>query len=136
MIADALAWKLDKVDVQPAEPVIAKKHAESKDIQVNAGEVAGLRQEAKGIVQGKEAVVLDFRAYIGAEEEYDAITIKGVPEIRQRISPCVHGDLGTVAMIVNSIPKVINAPAGLVTMKDLPIPSAAVEDMRKYVKTV
>ena len=136
MIADALAWKLDKVVVQSAEPVIAKKHVESKDIQVNAGEVAGLRQEAKGIVQGKEAVVLDFRAYIGAEEEYDAVTIKGVPEIRQRISPCVHGDLGTVAMIVNSIPKVINAPAGLFTMKDLPIPSAAVEDMRKYLKTV
>jgi 4-hydroxy-tetrahydrodipicolinate reductase len=136
MIADALAWKLDKVVVQPAEPVIAKKHVESKDIQVYKGEVAGLRQEAKGIMKGKEAVVLDFRAYIGAEQECDAVTIKGVPEIRQRISPCVHGDLGTVAMIVNSIPKVINAPAGLVTMKDLPVPSAAVEDMRKYVKTV
>jgi len=136
MIADALAWELDKVVVQPAEAVIAKKHVESKDIQVNAGEVAGLRQKAKGIVQGKEAVVLDFRAYIGAEEEYDAVTIKGMPEVRQRISPCVHGDLGTVAMIVNSIPKVINAPAGLFTMKDLPLPSAAVEDMRKYVKTV
>jgi 4-hydroxy-tetrahydrodipicolinate reductase len=136
MIADALAWKLDKVVIQPAEPVIAKKHVESKDIKVNAGEVAGLRQEAKGIVKGKEAIVLDFGAYIGAEEEFDAVTIKGVPEIRQRISPCVHGDLGTVAMIVNSIPKVINAPAGLVTMKDLPVPSATVEDMRKYIKPV
>jgi hypothetical protein len=39
-------------------------------------------------------------------------------------------------MIVNSIPKVINAPAGLVTMKDLPVPSAALEDMRKYIKAV
>jgi hypothetical protein len=37
-------------------------------------------------------------------------------------------------MIVNSIPKVINAPAGLVVMKDLPVPSAVVEDMRKYVR--
>jgi 4-hydroxy-tetrahydrodipicolinate reductase len=136
MIADALAWKLDKVVVQSAEPVIAKKRVESKDVKVNAGEVAGLRQEAKGIVKDKEAIVLDFRAYIGAEEEFDAVTIKGMPEIRQRISPCVHGDLGTVAMIVNSIPKVINAPAGLVTMKDLPVPSAALEDMRKYIKTV
>jgi hypothetical protein len=136
MIADALAWKLDKVVVQPAEPVIARKHVESEDIRIDAGEVAGLRQEAKGIAKGKEAIVLDFRAYVGAEEEFDAVTIKGVPEIRQRISPCVHGDLGTVAMIVNSIPKVINAPAGLVTMKDLPVPSAALEDMRKYLKTV
>jgi 4-hydroxy-tetrahydrodipicolinate reductase len=46
----------------------------------------------------------------------------------------VHGDLATVAMIVNSIPKVINAPPGLLTMKDLPIPSAAIADMRKYIK--
>ena len=136
MIADALAWKLDKVVIQPAEAVIAKKPVESKDIRVSAGKVAGLRQKAKGIVKDQEVIVLDFRAYIGAKEEYDALTIKGVPEIRQRISPCVHGDMGTVAMIVNSIPKVINAPAGLVTMKDLPVPSAALEDMRKYVKTV
>jgi 4-hydroxy-tetrahydrodipicolinate reductase len=136
MIADALAWELNKLVVQPAEAVIAKKPVESKDIRVSAGKVAGLRQKAKGIAKDKEVIVLDFRAYIGAEEEYDAVTIKGVPEIRQRISPCVHGDLGTVAMIVNSIPNVINAPAGLITMKDLPVPSAALEDMRKYVKTV
>jgi hypothetical protein len=136
MIADALAWRLDKVVVQPAEAVVAKKPVESRDIRVSTGKVAGLRQKAKGFVKNKEVIILDFRAYIGAEEEYDAVTIKGVPEIRQRISPCVHGDLGTVAMIVNSIPKVINAPAGLFTMKDLPIPSAALEDMRKYVKTI
>jgi len=42
--------------------------------------------------------------------------------------------MGTVAIIVNSIPKVLNAPPGLLTMKDLPIPSAAIEDMRTYIK--
>jgi len=36
-------------------------------------------------------------------------------------------------MVVNSIPKVINAQPGLVTMKDLPIPSAVLKDMRKYI---
>jgi len=136
MIADALAWKLDKIAVEPVEPVVAKKLVQSKDIRVDAGKVAGLKQKAKGMMQGKEIVLLDFQAYIGAEEEYDSVIIKGVPEIRQKISPCVHGDLGTIAMIVNSIPKVINAPAGLLTMKDLPIPSAALEDMRKYVKEI
>jgi hypothetical protein len=35
-------------------------------------------------------------------------------------------------MIVNSIPRIMNAPPGLLTMKDLPVPVAAVEDMRKY----
>ena len=133
MIADALTWKLDKIIVEKVEPVIAEKSAGSKDIKVSIGKVAGLRQKAKGVMQKKEVIVLDFQAYIGAEEEYDAITISGVPSIRQKIQPCVHGDSGTIAMIVNAIPKVINAPAGLVTMKDLPVPSTTAEDMRKYI---
>lgn len=132
MIADALAWKLDKVEVEPVEPVVAEKAVESKDIKVKAGCAAGLKQKAKGTMKSKEAIVLDFQAYIGAEEEYDKVTIKGVPPINQKISPCVHGDAGTIGMVINAIPKVINAPAGLLTMKDLPVPSAAVEDMRKY----
>jgi len=135
MIADALAWKLDKIIAESVEPVIAKKPVASKDVQVNAGKVAGLKQKAKGTKGTKEIIILDFQAYIGAQEEYDAVTIKGVPPINQKISPCVHGDIGTIAMVVNAIPKVINAPAGLFTMKDLPVPSATVEDMRKYIRT-
>jgi len=135
MIADALKWNLDKITAEGVEPVIAKKPVESASIKVRAGEAAGLRQRAKGILKNKEVIVLDFQAYIGAEEEHDAVTIEGVPSVRQRIQPCVHGDKGTVAMVVNSIPKVVNAPAGLLTMKDLPVPSATPEDMRKYVRT-
>ncbi|MGQ9530079.1 MAG: NAD(P)H-dependent amine dehydrogenase family protein [Candidatus Bathycorpusculaceae bacterium] len=133
MIANALAWKLDKIVAEPVEPVIAKKPVESEHIKVKAGQAAGLRQKAKGIIKNREVIVLDFQAYIGAEEEYDAITIHGIPNIKQKIQPCIHGDVGTVAMVVNSIPKVIKAPPGLLTMKDLPLPSAAIEDMRKYV---
>jgi hypothetical protein len=133
MIADALAWKLDKTVAEPVKPVIANKPVESKEIKVKAGNVAGLRQKAKGVMKNKEVIVLDFQAYIGAEEEYDAIRIKGVPPINQKITPCVHGDAGTISMVVNAIPKVLNAPPGLFTMKDLPVPSAAVEDMSKYI---
>lgn len=131
MIADALKWKLDRIKVDPVEPVIAEKSVASEAIKVKRGQVAGLRQCAHGFVGG-ERITLEFQAYIGAEEEYDAVTIDGVPPIRQKISPCVHGDLATIAVVVNSIPKVINAPPGLITMKDLSVPSAAPEDMRKY----
>ncbi|MEA2090467.1 MAG: Gfo/Idh/MocA family oxidoreductase [Thermoproteota archaeon] len=134
VIADALAWKLDKIEVNSVEPLVAKKRVESQAIKVRVGQVAGLRQRARGVRKGKEVVTLDFQAYIGAEEEYDSITIEGVPNIHEKISPCVHGDVGTVAVIVNSIPKVINAPPGLLTMKDLPVPSAALGDMRKHVR--
>jgi 4-hydroxy-tetrahydrodipicolinate reductase len=100
---------------------------------VKAGRVAGLRQKAKGIMKNREVITLDFQAYIGAEEEYDAITIEGMPNVKQKIRPCVHGDIGTIAMVVNAIPKVLRAPSGLLTMRDLPIPSAALRDMREYV---
>ncbi|NIR87131.1 Gfo/Idh/MocA family oxidoreductase [Candidatus Bathyarchaeota archaeon] len=122
MIASALGWKLDKIEV------------ETKAIELNPGQVAGIRQLARGIRRGRDAITLDLQAYVGAEEEYDSINIEGVPGIQGKISPCVHGDLATVAIVVNSIPKVINAEPGLVTMKDLPVPSAALEDMRTYVK--
>jgi len=134
MIADALGWKLDKIEIDTVEPVIARKYVESEAIKVKPGQAAGLRQRARGIKEGKEAITLDFQAYIGAEEERDSITIEGEPNINQKISPCVHGDLGTVGIIANSIPKVINAPSGLVTMKELPIPSSTPEDMGKYIK--
>ncbi len=122
MTANALGWKLDKIEV------------ETKAIKAKSGQVAGLRQLARGTRKGKEAITLDLQAYAGAEEEYDSINIEGMPSIHGKISPGVHGDLATVAIVVNSIPKVINAEPGLVTMKDLPIPSATLEDMRTYVK--
>lgn len=133
MIAAALQWKLDKVEVGLVEPVIAREDVKSDVVKVEKGHVAGLRQRARGIVDHIDAINLDFQAYIGAKEEHDSIVIEGVPPINQRISPCVHGDLATVAVVVNAIPKVMNAAPGLTTMKDLPIFSAAVQDMRKYI---
>ena len=133
MIAAALRWQLDKIQVDQVEPIIAEDEVRSEAIIVRKGQVAGLKQTAHGIIQRKDVITLDFQAYIGAKDEYDAITIDGVPPIHQKISPCVHGDHATVAMIVNSIPKVMNAAPGLLTMKDLPVPSAVLEDMRRYV---
>jgi 4-hydroxy-tetrahydrodipicolinate reductase len=131
MIADALGLELQRIEVKPVRPVIAEKPVESPHIKVDKGRVAGLSQSAYGVVGGRAFVTLIFKAYIGVDEEYDSITIKGTPSINQRIVPCVHGDLATAAVIVNSIPKVIRAPPGLKTMKDLPVPSAVMGDMRK-----
>lgn len=132
MIAAALVWRLERIKVDLVEPVIAKKPVRSEAIEVKAGYAAGLRQVARGYKKGKEVITLEFQAYIGAEEEYDSISIEGVPNVNQKITPCVHGDIGTVAMVVNAIPKVINASPGLVTMKDLPVPSAATENMCNF----
>ena len=134
MIADALGLNLQKIEVEPVKPMIAERPVESREIKVDKGRVAGLTQSAHGLIDGKAFITLVFKAYIGAEEEYDSITIEGTPKINQKIAPCIHGDLATAAIVVNSIPKVMNAPPGLKTMKDLPVPSAVISDVRCYLK--
>ena len=67
-------------------------------------------------------VILKFHAYAEASPEYDEIKIEGYPEITQRIEGGVMGDYGSVGMVINMIPLVIDAKPGLVTMKDLPVP--------------
>lgn len=119
MIAAGLQWKLDDV-VETIEPVIAEQEVRSHALVVAKGQSAGVKQVARGIVAGEDAIKLEFRAYVGAEGSYDAVYLKGVPALEVVIDGGVHGDLATASAIVNAIPKVIAAPAGLKTMIDIP----------------
>jgi len=134
MIADALGWTLDEIKVDQPEPVTFDHEVKSNAITVHAGYAAGGKQMAYGIGGGKTLITMDFKAYIGADEEYDSVNIKGVPPINNKISPCVHGDHGTIAMTTNMIPHVINAESGLKTMAELPPPHATPSHFGKYVK--
>ena len=133
MIAAAVGWKLDKIETLSPEPIICENEIKTSYITIKPGQVAGIKNGAHGI-KGKEIVItLEFISHANIKKPYDSISIKGIPNIHQKIYGGIHGDIGTVAMVVNAIPKVINANPGLVTMKDLPIPSAALRDMRTYI---
>jgi hypothetical protein len=134
MIADTLGWVLEEIKVDSPEPVVLDYDVASDAIKVPKGKNAGTMQMAYGVVAGRTAITMDFRAYIGAPEEFDSVDIEGVPPIHQKISPCVHGDHGTIAMTTNMIPHVINAEPGLKTMADLPVPHATPVHFGKYVK--
>ncbi|MGD0550754.1 MAG: dihydrodipicolinate reductase [Candidatus Bathyarchaeia archaeon] len=123
MIASALGWKLDSIAEFPPEPVIAEKEVTTPYTTVKLGHVAGLRSVAHGTKSGKPVILLEFVANALVEEQYDAISIEGVPSVNQKIIGGVHGDVGTVAVVLNMIPKVLKAAPGLATMKDLPSPS-------------
>jgi 4-hydroxy-tetrahydrodipicolinate reductase len=58
---------------------------------------------------------------VGATESYDAVTIRGTPDLEVVIRGGTHGDVGTTAMAVNAARRVVDAPPGLLTMKDLPL---------------
>lgn len=122
-IAAARGWTLDSITEFPPEPVITKKEIKTPYTTIRPGYVAGLKSVAHGIKGGKPIIVLEFVANALVQEEYDAVLIEGVPNVNQKIIGGVHGDIGTVAVVLNMIPKVLNAAPGLVTMKDLPPPS-------------
>lgn len=123
MIASGLGWELEDL-TETIEPIIAEKELRSDFVTVKKGQAAGVKQVGRGWRNGSELINLDFRAYIGAEEPYDAVYIKGVPDMEVVVKGGVHGDLATAAIVVNAIPRVISSPPGLVTMKDIPVISA------------
>ncbi|MFB0566694.1 MAG: dihydrodipicolinate reductase [Candidatus Aminicenantaceae bacterium] len=124
MIADGLGWELDGAVELPPGPVIDEKEIQTSLGKVEPGNVIGLTSIAYGQKAGKEVITLEFCANAAVDEEYDEIIIQGEPNIHQKILGGVHGDIGTVAVTINTIPRVIEATPGLKLMKDLPIPSA------------
>jgi 4-hydroxy-tetrahydrodipicolinate reductase len=110
MIDDALGLELDYVEELPPEPVIASADIETPVADVKKGWVIGLKSTGIGRKDQRNVVTLSFVAHAGATPEFDEV--KGG----------VQGDYGTVGMVLNMIPLVIEAQPGLFTMKDLPCP--------------
>ena len=122
MIAEAMGWKLDRV-TDEIQPKMAAKQVSSQFLTVEAGQVCGLVQDGVGYRKGEPLITLHMEAYLGAPESYDGVRITGNPPLSMKISGGVHGDVATASITVNSIPKVLAAPPGLRTMRDMVLPS-------------
>jgi 4-hydroxy-tetrahydrodipicolinate reductase len=122
MIADALGWTLDRIS-ESIEPKLASVTTSSEFLAVDPGYVCGVVQDGVGYRKGESVIRLHMEAYLGAPESYDAIEIEGTPRLSTKIVGGIHGDIATASIVINSIPKVLDAPPGLHTMRDLPLPS-------------
>src|ERR1700682_4376818 len=119
MIADALGWTLDRItdDIQPK---LASVTISSEFLAVDPGYVCGIIQDGVGYRKNEPVIKLHMEAYLGSPETYDSIEIEGSPNLSMKIAGGIHGDVATASIVVNSIPKVLDAPPGLHTMRDLP----------------
>ena len=122
MIADALGWTLDRItdDIQPK---LATVTISSEFLAVDPGYVCGIVQDGIGYRKSEPVIRLHMEAYLGAPESYDSVDIEGSPRLSMKVAGGIHGDVATASIVVNSIPKVLAAPPGLHTMRDLPLPS-------------
>ena len=122
MIAEALGWKVDRI-TDEIHPRIATETVASEFLAVDPGYVCGIIQDGIGYRDGKAIVTLHMEAYLGAPESYDAVDVTGSPALKMKIAGGVHGDIATASIVVNSLPKILEATPGLHTMRDMALPS-------------
>ena len=119
MVFDTLGKKLVRYE-SSIEPMVADRPIKTEHLEVQPGEVRGLKQVVRAYTDEGAFVTLTFIAALEEEEDGDTIKITGKPDLEVKIKGA-NGDIATVAIAVNAIRRVREAAAGLVTMRDLPI---------------
>jgi 2,4-diaminopentanoate dehydrogenase len=120
MVSDALGLAVDDI-VETIEPVVAREPVKTQFLEVSAGEVAGVHQIARGYAGKVEKIYMELQMFVGAKEPADTVEIMGNPNLTLTIPGGTHGDIATASVVVNCIPAILDAPAGLRTSRDLPM---------------
>lgn len=135
LLAEGLGLELDEIrEIHERRPAV--KPIRIGDRFVEVGTTAAIRFEVQGIVGGKAAVVVEHVTRLDDElaPEWPSgngsyrVFIKGVPAMRVEFEfEDEHGDHAvggivlTATRVINGIPAVCEAPAGLMTALDLPL---------------
>ena len=120
MVGSGLGVEFEHVTDEKIEPIVAEREIVTQYLKVAPGQVAGVHQTIYG--KGRIDVSLELRMYVGAEAlAADRVIVRGVPDVEMEIKGGVHGDRATAAMVVNSIPRIVKARPGVLTMDDIAI---------------
>ena len=120
MVADGLGFSLDDIS-ETIEPMIAEEVIKTEFLEVEPGQVAGVHQMGRGTAAGQEKIFMELKMYVGAKNPADTLVLKGDPNLTLTIPGGTHGDVATAAVVVNAIPSILAANAGLRTSRDLPL---------------
>jgi hypothetical protein len=120
MVAAGLGFALDDIS-ETIQPVIAEDAVKTEFLEVSPGQVAGVHQVARGMFAGEEKIFLELKMYVGAKHPADTVELRGLPNLTCTIPGGTHGDIATAAIAVNTMPAILAAPAGLRTVRDLPL---------------
>jgi 4-hydroxy-tetrahydrodipicolinate reductase len=136
MIARALGWKITRI-AESREPIVARVQRETPFVKVAPGRVAGCLHTASAYQDERPVITLihpqQIHPQLEGVETGDTIEILGIPNVRLAGSPEIPGGTATIALAVNMIPRLLNAPPGLHTMADLPVPAAMLGEARRLI---
>ncbi len=135
MIASAVGWDIEHIH-EMREPIVSQVRRATPFVTVEPGQVAGCHHSAIAYVDGKAVISLDHPQQVEPQradiETGDSIEINGSPRVSLAGSPEIPGGQATIALAVNTIPRVLTAAPGLHSMADLPVPAAMLADARRF----
>jgi 4-hydroxy-tetrahydrodipicolinate reductase len=125
LIADALGWEIDEIE-EVREPIVTSVPRETAHVKVAPGDDCGCRHVGRGYANGELKIELVHPQQIHPElegvETGDYIRIIGEPSVNMSNKPEIPGGKGTYASTGNYIPLILNAPSGVLTVVDMPVP--------------
>ncbi|HEX9307839.1 MAG TPA: dihydrodipicolinate reductase [Anaeromyxobacter sp.] len=118
MVAEACIG-VDEYEVdEEILPLLAEEDVETP-VRLRQGQVAGIHDQARVFVEGREVVKLELTIAVGAPEPRDELVLDGDPPVRLVIPGGVAGDAATANAVVNAVPALVEL-RGLVSVLDLP----------------
>lgn len=127
-LARAFGWSIGDIE-ETLEPVLAVRDLTTDVGPIHAGEVTGLLQTLKAFDGPQLLISLTLTMAVQLEDPGDDIWLFGDPDIHASIPGGLHGDIGTAAIVVNSIQGLMACRPGLRLMQDLPVASPRVGEL-------
>jgi hypothetical protein len=123
VVAGRLGVKLESVERQIA-PILANRAHEAEHLSVPAGATAGFEQRYVGVVDGRPWFEALFLGHVdpiaNGTPTRDAIHVRGPTPVDLEIEPGLNPQIGTSAVVANSLRRVVEGPPGWLTVGDLP----------------
>jgi 4-hydroxy-tetrahydrodipicolinate reductase len=123
VVADALGLELERVQ-REIEPIYAEREHVAPHLTVAPGSSAGFDQRYVGIVDGEPWFEATFTGHVDlaaiGREPSDEITIAGPTPLQLELLPGLDPRMRPAAILANSVRRLIDAPAGWLTVAQLP----------------
>jgi 2,4-diaminopentanoate dehydrogenase len=123
IVARALGCRIERIEGE-VDPLVADRPYRADNLDVPAGRTAGFVQRYVGYVDGYDWFYATLTGHldpssIGAELK-DTISIEGSVPVSLVIDPALQAQPTVAAVLANSLARVMAAPAGWLTVAELP----------------
>ncbi len=83
------------------------------------GLTCGIHHRAEAATSEGRSIALDLKMHLDAEDPRDEVRVTGDPPVHALLHGGIHGDRATVAALVNTAARILDAEPGLRLMTDL-----------------